>query len=158
MPNLSIIVDLCLCEGDLLTVYHVWTDGSKGEHGDAGIGVVIVNRDLDGIEYLFGEYIGKQTSNFAEFYAVLRALETVYERVAHPSRLEIQVRSDSQLLVRGMTGQYKIKEPALVKIKTGIENMHFKLKTEPEYIWVKAHVGNRLNELADFLAVKSMAG
>ena len=100
-----------------MTVYHVWTDGSEGEHGDAGIGVVIVNRDLDGIEYLFGEYIGKQTSNYAEFFAVQRALETIYERVDSPTRLDIQVRSDSQLLVKGMNGDYNIQKPHLVKIK-----------------------------------------
>ena len=94
-----------------MTVYHVWTDGSEGEHGDAGIGVVIVNRDLDGIEYLFGEYIGKKTSNYAEFYAVQRALETIYERVDSPTRLDIQVRSDSQLLVKGMNGEYNIQKP-----------------------------------------------
>ena len=141
-----------------MTTYHIWTDGSKGEHGDAGIGVVIVNRDLDGIEYLFGEYIGRHTSNYAEFYAVQRALETVYDRVSSPTKLDIQIRSDSQLLVKGMNGEYNIKEPALARIKANIEKLHFRLRVEPEYIWVKAHVGNRLNELADLLAVKAMAG
>ena len=141
-----------------MTTYHIWTDGSKGEHGDAGVGVVIVNRDLDGIEYLFGEYIGRHTSNYAEFYAVQRALETVYDRVTSPTKLEIQVRSDSQLLVKGMNGEFNIKEPALARIKANIEKLHFRLKVEPDYIWVKAHVGNRLNELADLLAVKAMAG
>ena len=141
-----------------MTTYHIWTDGSKGEHGDAGVGVVIVNRDLDGIEYLFGEYIGRHTSNYAEFYAVQRALETVYDRVTSPTKLEIQVRSDSQLLVKGMNGEFNIKEPALARIKANIEKLHFRLKVEPDYIWVKAQVGNRLNELADLLAVKAMAG
>ena len=141
-----------------MTTYHIWTDGSKGEHGDAGVGVVIVNRDLDGIEYLFGEYIGKHTSNYAEFYAVQRALETVYERIQSPTRLQIQIRSDSQLLVKGMNGEYNIKEPALARIKANIEKLHFRLRVEPDYIWVKAHVGNQLNELADLLAVRAMAG
>ena len=134
-----------------MTTYHIWTDGSKGEHGDAGVGVVIVNRDLDGIEYLFGEYIGKHTSNYAEFYAVQRALETVYERIQSPTRLQIQIRSDSQLLVKGMNGEFNIKEPALARIKANIEKLHFRMRVEPDYIWVKAHVGNRLNELADLL-------
>ena len=141
-----------------MTTYHIWTDGSKGEHGDAGVGVVIVNRDLDGIEYLFGEYIGKHTSNYAEFYAVQRALETVYERIQSPTRLQIQIRSDSQLLVKGMNGEFNIKEPALARIKANIEKLHFRMRVEPDYIWVKAHVGNRLNELADLLAVRAMAG
>ena len=141
-----------------MTTYHIWTDGSKGEHGDAGVGVVIVNRDLDGIEYLFGEYIGKHTSIYAEFYAVQRALETVYERIQSPTRLEIQIRSDSQLLVKGMNGEFNIKEPALARIKANIEKLHFRLRVEPDYIWVKAHVGNQLNELADLLAVRAMAG
>ena len=141
-----------------MTTYHIWTDGSKGEHGDAGVGVVIVNRDLDGIEYLFGEYIGKHTSNYAEFYAVQRALETVYERIQSPTRLQIQIRSDSQLLVKGMNGEFNIKEPALARIKANIEKLHFRLRVEPDYIWVKAHVGNQLNELADLLAVRAMAG
>jgi len=141
-----------------MTTYHIWTDGSHGEHGDAGVGVVIVNRDLDGIEYLFGEYIGKHTSNYAEFYAVQRALETVYERIQSPTRLEIQIRSDSQLLVKGMNGEHNIKNPALARIKANIEKLHFRLRVEPDYIWVKAHVGNKLNELADLLAVRAMAG
>ena len=46
----------------------------KGEHGDAGIGIVVANRDYDGIDFLLGEYIGKETSNYAEFYAVVGRL------------------------------------------------------------------------------------
>jgi ribonuclease HI len=57
-----------------------------------------------------------------------------------------------------MNGIKKIKAPALVRIKADIERLHFKLKAEPEYIWVKAHVGNPMNELADLLAKKAMAG
>ena len=141
-----------------LTTYHIWTDGSMGEHGDAGIGIVVVNRDYDGIDFLLGEYIGKETSNYAEFYAVVRALEEVYERIENPEIVNITIKSDSQLLVKGMNGEHKIQAPKLVQLKARIERMHMKLRTEPEYIWVKAHVGNKMNELADFLAVKSMAG
>ena len=66
-----------------MTVYHVWTDGSEGEHGDAGIGVVIVNRDLDGIEYLFGEYIGKKTSNYAEFLCRTESVRNYLQSESH---------------------------------------------------------------------------
>ena len=57
-----------------------------------------------------------------------------------------------------MNGEYNIKEPALARIKANIEKLHFRLRVEPDYIWVKAHVGNQLNELADLLAVRAMAG
>lgn len=142
----------------IMVKYEVWTDGSKGEHGDAGIGVVVVNRDYDGIDFLLGEYIGRETSNYAEFYAVVRSLEEIYERLNVPEYVNITIKSDSQLLVKGMNGEHKIKAPKLVQLKARIEKMHMKLRTEPEYIWVRAHVGNPMNELADFLAVKSMAG
>ena len=81
------------------------TDGaSRGNPGPAGIGVVL---EADGgagrLEFL--EYIGETTNNVAEYRALLRGLSEA-ERIAPAS---LTVMCDSELLVRQLNGEYKVK-------------------------------------------------
>lgn len=80
---------------------------SSGNPGPSGIGVVIRDADDEQIISELSEYHGKMTNNAAEYTALIRALE--YAIILHAGRVTIL--SDSQLLVRQMKGQYKVKSP-----------------------------------------------
>lgn len=78
--------------------------GSRGNPGPAAFGVSIL--DDSGVEIeAIGEIIGVDTNNVAEYKAVVRALE----RCADLGATEVELRSDSQLLIRQLTGLYKVK-------------------------------------------------
>lgn len=82
--------------------------GSRGNPGPAAYGVVV--RDARGeIIEKFGKYLGIQTNNVAEYSGLLAALEYAQrEKIT-----SLRVVSDSELLVRQMRGQYKVKSPEL---------------------------------------------
>ena len=109
--------------------------GARGNPGPAGIGVVIRSDDNQIIgEYK--QYIGNATNNVAEYKALILALEKARELSEKPSppcisrltpvqgkltplpkgegdAVDLEIRMDSELIVRQMNGQYKIKEPTL---------------------------------------------
>ena len=85
------------------------TDGaSRGNPGHAGIGAVLEESGT-GETLEFGAYIGETTNNVAEYRALLLGLEEA-ERLAPAS---LTVLSDSELMVRQLTGAYKVKSPKL---------------------------------------------
>jgi ribonuclease HI len=82
--------------------------GSRGNPGPASYGVVI--RDPRGqVVAKLKKYIGRNTNNVAEYYGLIAALDYAQQ---HGIRA-LQVQSDSELLVRQMRGQYKVKSPEL---------------------------------------------
>ncbi|MEW6035668.1 MAG: ribonuclease HI family protein [Candidatus Micrarchaeota archaeon] len=107
----------------------IFTDGaSLGNPGPMGIGVVIY-RDGLRIEEL-SEYIGQGTNNIAEYTAVIRALETIHEL----GEMEAHVKSDSQLIVRQLNGEYKVRDPELRPLKERVEHLCKGLKVSFEHI------------------------
>ena len=83
--------------------------GARGNPGPAGTGVVLeMGEDV----VRLGEYIGEATNNVAEYRALLLGLETALDL----GITGIKVRSDSQLMVRQLNGQYKVKNAALVEL------------------------------------------
>ena len=80
--------------------------GSRGNPGPAGIGVVV--RAPDGTPLVtLGRFIGKCTNNVAEY----RALITAMEEAKRLGAKKIVIRGDSELIVRQMLGQYRVKHP-----------------------------------------------
>jgi ribonuclease HI len=82
--------------------------GARGNPGPAGYGVVIADAKGNKVAAL-SQYLGKQTNNFAEYQALIAALE--YAVAKGPRALKVI--SDSELLVRQIKGIYKVKEPTL---------------------------------------------
>ena len=82
--------------------------GARGNPGPAAYGVVIRNAKGEIVEKL-GEYLGIQTNNVAEYSGLVAALDYA-EREKIGS---LKILSDSELLVKQMRGQYKVKNPAL---------------------------------------------
>jgi ribonuclease HI len=82
--------------------------GSRGNPGPASYGVVI--RDPRGqIVAKLKKYIGRMTNNVAEYYGLIAALDYAQSHGIRGLRIE----SDSELLVKQMRGQYKVKSPEL---------------------------------------------
>lgn len=92
----------------------VHTDGgARGNPGPAAVGVVIAD-EKGKVQREVSEYIGETTNNIAEYEALIRALEELQKLFgARLGELSIEVRMDSELVVRQLSGRYKVKEPAL---------------------------------------------
>jgi len=87
----------------------MYTDGgSRGNPGDAGIGIAI----FDGEKTLVAQisrYIGTQTNNVAEYYALIRGLEEVITLGAG----WVDIYMDSELVVKQIKGEYRVKNEGL---------------------------------------------
>jgi ribonuclease HI len=82
--------------------------GARGNPGPAGYGVRIQSADGTILDELHGA-LGIATNNVAEYNGLLAALEWAVEN--NVSRM--QIRADSELLVKQMRGEYKVKNPGL---------------------------------------------
>lgn len=127
------------------------TDGaSRGNPGPASYGYII-KTDTGVILHQEGKRIGKATNNVAEYTAVLKALSYIKENFAKKAPHEIEVISDSQLIVRQLAGLYKIKNKPLKEIFTSIKILEMGLGT------VKfKNVPREQNFIADRLANQAL--
>lgn len=97
----------------------VYTDGaSRGNPGTAAIGGVILSEDMQVIEK-FSEIIGQATNNQAEYRAVIEALN----RAKKYKPDEVEIRTDSELIIRQISGQYKVNNKALRGLLKEINNL-----------------------------------
>src|SRR3989338_4482828 len=93
--------------------YLIHTDGgARGNPGPSALGVVIEG-DIERKEY--GEYLGEQTNNFAEYSAVIFALKKLKSLIGGEKSKNsvIEIHADSELLVKQLNGEYKIKEEGI---------------------------------------------
>ncbi|HAZ62181.1 MAG TPA: ribonuclease H [Armatimonadetes bacterium] len=90
----------------------LYTDGAcSGNPGPAGIGFVVL--DAQGNEMLTeSKSIGESTNNIAEYMALIRGLEACVKLGVS----QLQVISDSELMVRQLIGRYKVKNPGLIPL------------------------------------------
>jgi ribonuclease HI len=85
--------------------------GSRGNPGPAAVGVVI--RAADGTPLVtVGQPIGRATNNVAEYRGLILALEKAKEIGAK----KLLIRGDSELIIRQMLGQYRVKNPDLKEL------------------------------------------
>lgn len=88
------------------------TDGaSRGNPGPAGAGAFLAKPDGT-LVGAYKKYLGQATNNVAEYQAVILGLE----EAAKAGATEIELRADSELVVRQLTGVYKIKDPTLADL------------------------------------------
>lgn len=119
----------------------IYCDGaSRGNPGDAGIGCLII---LDNKKIEISEYIGKTTNNVAEYTALIRGLEEALKERAE----EIEIISDSELLVRQINGIYKVKNKKLIPLYERAKELLNKFKKYQIF-----HVYRENNFIADSLA------
>lgn len=97
--------------------------GARGNPGPSATGVVIKNEQGKTIAS-FGEYLGKQTNNYAEYMAMISGLK----KAQILGGTEIECILDSELVVKQMQGKYKVKEPTLQKLFIQAYNLSQKFK------------------------------
>src|SRR5688572_11271489 len=89
---------------DVLTLQ--FDGGSRGNPGPAGIGIVISSSDGVALVTL-SRFIGKATNNVAEYRALITAMEEALKLGAK----KIIIRGDSELVIKQMKGEYRVKHP-----------------------------------------------
>ena len=121
----------------------IHTDGaSRGNPGQAGIGIVVCGPDGEVVQQI-AEYLGVETNNAAEYRALLRALEIARTMGA----MKVKFYSDSELMVKQIRGEYKVKNANLQPLyRKAMEDLrqlsHYSIE----------HVRREFNKDADRLA------
>lgn len=116
-----------------------FTDGgARGNPGPAGIGIVIENAGE--VVEKFGRYIGETTNNQAEYQALVAALVRASELGAE----EVECRLDSELVVKQMRGEYKVRDKGLQDWFLRAWNLGTKFKKVSYH-----HIRRELNSAAD---------
>jgi ribonuclease HI len=122
--------------------------GSRGNPGPAAIAAVV--RDANGeVLQEKGETIGRATNNIAEYRALLLGIELA--AALGPGELELV--GDSELIVRQIKGEYKVKDPALRELYA-----QAKRALEPFERWSIRHVRREQNADADRLVNEALDG
>jgi len=127
----------------------IYTDGAaRGNPGPAGAGAIL--RDADGAVLAeIAEPLGHATNNVAEWTAVLLALEEARRLGA----TQVDLRMDSQLVARQISGIYRVKHPDLKPIHAAVMDL---LATLDGY--TVGHVPRELNREADRLSNVAIDG
>jgi ribonuclease HI len=118
-------------------------DGAaRGNPGDAGCGAAIYDENGSLVKEL-SRYLGRATNNVAEYEGLLMGLEALRQL----GQKNIVVQSDSQLMVRQLNGEYRVKDE---KLKTLFDQGKHLLRQFDSYRIL--HVRREMNKLADRLA------
>ncbi len=115
--------------------------GSRGNPGPAASAYVIT----DGTNVLHHEsrFLGVTTNNVAEYTCVVMALQWVKNNIKE--KCEIRFRLDSELVIRQLTGHYKVKSPHLIPLYHEVKSL---LSSLP-HTFVFESVPREENSLAD---------
>jgi ribonuclease H / adenosylcobalamin/alpha-ribazole phosphatase len=120
--------------------------GARGNPGPAAFGYVLEAEDGT-VLAAHGEKIGVATNNVAEYRALVAGLE----KAAEVGVDELEVVSDSELLVKQMRGEYKVKNPALRELNEAAEAVAARLGRVRYTAVRREH-----NELADRLVNEAL--
>ena len=120
--------------------------GSRGNPGPAAYGYVLESEDGHVLDAR-GEAIGTATNNVAEYRGLIAGLESAVQRGVE----ELEVVSDSELLVKQMQGEYKVKNETLRELQRDAAELAAGLKRVKYTAVRRAH-----NELADRLVNEAL--
>ncbi|MCX6800495.1 MAG: ribonuclease HI family protein [Candidatus Falkowbacteria bacterium] len=125
----------------------IFTDGgARGNPGPAGIGAVLKDADHKIVSEI-SVYIGETTNNQAEYKAVIYALEEAKKLEAK----ELHFSLDSELVVKQLNGEYKVRNPGLALLFLKIYNLRQSFNKV-----IFKHVRREYNKEADKLANDAM--
>ena len=120
--------------------------GSRGNPGTAGYGVVLLDERGNSLAEI-SEFLGIQTNNYAEYSALIGALH--YATTHHYDSLRVY--ADSELLVRQILGEYKVRNANLKRLYDQAQSLIRPLKQ-----FSIQHIPREQNQDADRLANLAM--
>jgi len=124
-------------------------DGAaRGNPGKAGCGAVICDADGNVVKEL-SRYLGYATNNVAEYEGLLMGLEALLQM----GRKKVVIQSDSQLMVRQLNGEYRVKDDKLKKLFARAVDLLRQLES-----YRVVHVPRECNKRADRLANEGIDG
>jgi ribonuclease HI len=125
----------------------IYTDGmAMPNPGPAAIGAVIKD-ERDNVIASISQAIGRATNNQAEYRAIIAALEKAVEVGADT----VEIRADSELVVRQINGRYRVKNAALKPLYRQVRQLQSRFKG-----FSVTHIPRRLNREADRLASEAI--
>jgi len=134
-------------DGAAPTRLRLYSDGAaRGNPGPAGAGAVLMTTQGEIVAEL-GRFLGSATNNFAEYQGLLSGLRKAAELGAR----DLEVFSDSQLLVRQLEGRYRVRHPGL---KPLFEEAQRLLRAFPS-VHVH-HIPRELNTAADRMSNRAI--
>jgi ribonuclease HI len=135
---------------------YIYTDGgSRGNPGQAAIGVVFCN-EKGQVCKKYSDYLGDNfTNNEAEYGAVIFALQKFKALFGKKlaQNTEIEIKSDSELMIKQLNGEYKILEPKIQELFLKIWNLRIDFKKVKFTL-----IPREKNKEADFLVNECLDG
>ncbi len=124
----------------------VYTDGgARGNPGPAAAGWIAFAADSELLAF-DSIYLGDNTNNYAEYMALISALKFLVKSPAAKKSAKILFHLDSELIVKQLKGEYKVKHPELQKLNSQVQSLLVEL-TAVEFM----HVPRAQNKFADKL-------
>jgi ribonuclease HI len=124
-------------------MWYGYFDGcSKGNPGDSGIGVILINENGEVVEKI-SKYIGTHTNNEAEYMALLELLTLAYRHSAK----EVLIQGDSKLVIEQMAGNWKIKQESLIHYYRQCKDMLFYVHAD--FKWITREKNMQADKLAN---------
>jgi len=119
----------------------IYTDGAaRGNPGPAGAGAVLRDASSGSVVGEIARFLGIRTNNYAEWTAVELALAEALRLGAR----QVDLRMDSELVARQISGRYRVKHPELKPIHARVMAMLARLES-----YTVGHVPRELNKEAD---------
>jgi ribonuclease HI len=132
----------------------MYTDGgSRNNPGPAAIGVWISASGGETLDKKYKEYIGKKTNNEAEYQALIFGLKKIKQLLGKEKikYAEIECRLDSELVVRQLNHEYKLKEENIQKLFLEVWNSMLDFEKVSF-----AHIPREKNKVADGLVNEAL--
>lgn len=124
----------------------IFTDGAcSGNPGPAGVGVLISSEGK--VVKEISKYIGEGTNNIAEYSALICALIEAQALKAD----EVNIKSDSELMVKQVNGLYKVKHENIIPLFEQVKQLSNGFK-----VFKLTHIPRELNAVADRLSTQAI--
>ena len=129
--------------------------GSRGNPGPSAIGAVFYNERGDSFKK-YSEYLGNCTNNEAEYQAVIFAMKKIKALFGKKTiKIEIEIRSDSELLIKQLNGEYKVLDPKIQQLFLTLWNLKVDLRNAGRKVQFSL-LPREKNEQADKLVNKAL--